>query len=516
GVFTFGDAGFFGSAGDQRLNRPVVAMAPTPSGRGYWLAASDGGVFTFGDATFFGSTAALALRSPVVAMAPTPTGRGYWLGAADGGVFTFGDADFLGSAASVRLDRPIVALAPTPSGQGYWLAAADGGIFTFGDGAFLGSMGGTRLARPTVGLAITPRAMGYWIAAADGGVFTFGGAGFEGSAGGLPLKAPIVAAAAAPVLVRAETSVFYYPWWGTPAVDGSWVEWAAGGRTPPIDIAADFYPARGVYSSQDPAVLAAQMAEIRAAGIDEVASSWWGRGSFEDRHLALLVKATADRGLRLAVLLEPYAGRSPATVAADIAHLRATHGITRFYLYEADRSPVEGWAAITPGLSGVLVHAQSGNRTSMLSGAFAGFVRQAGFDGLFTYDAVRYSAADLATVCAGARQRGLRCAPSVAPQYRATRQKPNDQRVVSPQGGARYDGLWDGALAAGADTVTITSYNEWHEGTQIEGARPYCFADGHCSPGYDGVYGRVGPAADRAFLDRTAVWAALFRDARPA
>ena len=38
------------------LNKPVVGMAATPDGKGYWLVASDGGVFTFGDAQFYGST----------------------------------------------------------------------------------------------------------------------------------------------------------------------------------------------------------------------------------------------------------------------------------------------------------------------------------------------------------------------------------------------------------------------------------------------------------------------------
>jgi len=32
-------------------------MATTPDGRGYWLAALDGGVFAFGDAGFYGSVA---------------------------------------------------------------------------------------------------------------------------------------------------------------------------------------------------------------------------------------------------------------------------------------------------------------------------------------------------------------------------------------------------------------------------------------------------------------------------
>ena len=39
----------------SRLVSPIVGMAPTPSGKGYWLVASDGGVFTFGDAHFYGS-----------------------------------------------------------------------------------------------------------------------------------------------------------------------------------------------------------------------------------------------------------------------------------------------------------------------------------------------------------------------------------------------------------------------------------------------------------------------------
>jgi hypothetical protein len=63
------------------------------------LVAADGGIFTFGDARFFGSTGALALNEPIVGMAATPDGNGYWMVAADGGVFSFGDAQYHGSAA---------------------------------------------------------------------------------------------------------------------------------------------------------------------------------------------------------------------------------------------------------------------------------------------------------------------------------------------------------------------------------------------------------------------------------
>jgi hypothetical protein len=37
------------------VNAPIVGMAATPSGKGYWLVAADGGVFAFGDATYMGN-----------------------------------------------------------------------------------------------------------------------------------------------------------------------------------------------------------------------------------------------------------------------------------------------------------------------------------------------------------------------------------------------------------------------------------------------------------------------------
>ena len=39
----------------MNLNQPIVGMARTPDGGGYWLVAQDAGVFTYGDAQFSGS-----------------------------------------------------------------------------------------------------------------------------------------------------------------------------------------------------------------------------------------------------------------------------------------------------------------------------------------------------------------------------------------------------------------------------------------------------------------------------
>ncbi|MEM9035876.1 MAG: hypothetical protein AAGD18_14870, partial [Actinomycetota bacterium] len=106
-------------------------------------------------APFLGSMGATTLNQPVVGIAATPTGNGYWLVASDGGVFAFGDAPFLG--ADVDGGVPVVDLAPSPGG-GYWVALADGTVRAAGDAAAADG------ATPTgATVAIVPASAGYWL-----------------------------------------------------------------------------------------------------------------------------------------------------------------------------------------------------------------------------------------------------------------------------------------------------------------------------------------------------------------
>jgi hypothetical protein len=77
------------------------------------MVASDGGIFAFGDSPFLGSMGGTPLTLPMVGMARTPSGKGYWLDASDGGIFTFGDAPFLGSEGAHPLNKPVVGMAAT-------------------------------------------------------------------------------------------------------------------------------------------------------------------------------------------------------------------------------------------------------------------------------------------------------------------------------------------------------------------------------------------------------------------
>jgi len=173
-VYSFGVPSYGSPAGP--LNKPVVTVTPTPDHRGYWMAATDGGIFSYGDAHFYGSTGALTLNKPIVGMAPTPDGAGYWLVASDGGIFSFGDAHFYGSTGAIVLNRPVVGMAPSPDGAGYRLVATDGGIFSFGDAQFYGSTGSVTLGDPVERVVSTTSGSGYWIVEQNGTAMPFGDA----------------------------------------------------------------------------------------------------------------------------------------------------------------------------------------------------------------------------------------------------------------------------------------------------------------------------------------------------
>jgi hypothetical protein len=208
GIFSFGNAIFYGSMGGTPLNAPVVGMAVTHDGGGYWLVASDGGVFSFGDAPYLGSLGGSHQSSPIVGMGVLTfaffgpdTQQGYWLVAADGAVYPFGAAPSLGPGTGSP-PSPVVGISADPRTAGYWLVTANGSVLSFGDAPNEGSAAGLPLNKPMVGMATRYDAeadtFAYWEAASDGGIFTFGDTPFYGSTGGMSLNAPIVGIAATP------------------------------------------------------------------------------------------------------------------------------------------------------------------------------------------------------------------------------------------------------------------------------------------------------------------------------
>ena len=83
-------------------------------------------------------------------------------------------------------------------------------------------------------------------------------------------------------------SIFYYPWYSTPVRDGEWAHWYVEYDGAPV-LSTPYFPARGLYSSSNAKIVAAQMREIAASGVDTIIVSWWGFDSPEHERLQLVV-----------------------------------------------------------------------------------------------------------------------------------------------------------------------------------------------------------------------------------
>jgi SpoIID/LytB domain protein len=188
GVYTFGDAKFYGSARTYSPPAPTVGLAVDPKTGGYWEVLSNGGIYSF-NAPFYGSARTYSPPAPTVGLAVDPKTGGYWEVLSNGGIYSF-NAPFFGSARTYSPPAPIIGMVVTPDGGGYWEFLSNGGIYSFGDARFYGSARTYSPPAPVVGMAVDPSTGGYWEVLSNGGIYSFN-APFYGSARGAT-STPIV------------------------------------------------------------------------------------------------------------------------------------------------------------------------------------------------------------------------------------------------------------------------------------------------------------------------------------
>ena len=180
-----------------------------------------------------------------------------------------------------------------------------------------------------------------------------------------------------------------------------------------------------------------------------------------------LVLAPAQKlGLKVAAHIEPPPSRNSNSIMGDYQYLRAK-GIRDFYIYQAQSMSNTALRAVNDANSDDRIFGEAANEAGVRDGSFAQWLQDAHFNGLYTYDPRGFKASEFGGICDTARAHALLCMPSVGPGWDATRAT-KITAVVKRANGAVYDQYWQAAIDAHADIVTITSYNEWHEGTQIE------------------------------------------------
>jgi glycoprotein endo-alpha-1,2-mannosidase len=273
-------------------------------------------------------------------------------------------------------------------------------------------------------------------------------------------------------------------------------------------------------SCNDPELLRTHMRQLREAGVGVICASWWGRDTFTDRALPGVFRAAEEAGLKVNFHLEPFPGRNAASTRAAIQYLVQRYGSSPachrlpdhgnrpvFFVYDSYLTPAGEWATVlqpkgTNTLRGTAADA-------VVIGLWVKereekFMSDGGFDGFYTYFATDGSTYGSTTrnwprLAEWARASGKLFVPCVAPGYVDTRIRPwKGVNTCDREAGAYYDRMWEAALAVSPALVGITSFNEWHEGTQIEPATPkqtagFTYLD----------YGSLGAGY---YLKRTAFW----------
>ncbi len=326
---------------------------------------------------------------------------------------------------------------------------------------------------------------------------------------------------------------FYYPWYGNPEVDGEYRHWrhdqmgdVPDRRTYPggDDIGADFYPALGCYSSADPVIVQKHMLWAERAGVGTFCVSWWGIGSPEDVLLPSLFKSAGFHNMKISLHLEPFPGRDPASLREALAHLLGRFGdhqaLYRLpgdgrpvcYVYDSYLTPPDAWAELlTPDGSLTI---RGTDLDVIMLGLWVGeddgpALRDGGFDGTYTYfatDGFTYGSttANWCELADYSRENGLLFVPCVGPGYADLRIRPwNGANQREREGGDYYRRMTAVAVDLASVLIGLTSFNEWHEGTQIEPAASRALPDF--------TYRDYRPLGPNAYLDLTADWVGDYR-----
>ncbi len=304
--------------------------------------------------------------------------------------------------------------------------------------------------------------------------------------------------------VNYNVHTFYYSWYGNPEVDGAYNNWNhpiiphwadstwnnLGSYPGGDDIGANYFPQIGCYSSNDPEIIDLHMKQIRQAGIGVVAISWWGKDSFSDKSILAYLEIAHKHELKLAFHIEPIY----KTTREFKAHLEyiidkysehpafyKLNGKPFYYLYNSYKLNYQKWQSLlnpdsissirNTSLDGVFISLW----TLRLDGEFA---LVSGFDGVYTYyasDGFHYgcTTSNWPSMSEYAEENDLIFVPCVGPGYIDTRIRPwNEKNTRNREEGQYYEKMFVSAIHANPDFIGITSFNEWHEGTQIEPAVP--------------------------------------------
>lgn len=335
-----------------------------------------------------------------------------------------------------------------------------------------------------------------------------------------------------------KTIAFYYDWYGNEEFDGGMSHWAHVVLNDPADsnntgfipgtesnIAANFYPELGRYSNRDPKIIKEHMEMFKKARIGVAALSWWNENNAaEGEKNRLLLDEAEKAGVKVCFHIEPYGNRTASSVRDNIKKIVDLYGNHPafyriddkpvFFIYDSYLISTEEWARLLANEGDITIRNTSydskviGLWLNSISDEGPKFLK-ANFDGFYTYfSAVGFNHGanpeNWIEFQKWAEENDKLFIPSVGPGYIDTRVRVwNTFTTRDRNNGYYYDMMYKKAIDANVPYISITSFNEWHEGTQIEPAKPY--------KGAEFTYLDYGSLPTDYYLTRTAYWVGEYK-----
>jgi hypothetical protein len=275
---------------------------------------------------------------------------------------------------------------------------------------------------------------------------------------------------------------FYYPWY-------SYSDWCPC-RMPDVPMIS--------YNSADGAIIDRQLQWAANAGLNGFISSWWGQGDQTDTNFANLLahsttlEQTAGYHFASTIYFEsdsPHL-QGEANMVDALRYVIAQYSNNPHFLHWRGKPVIFVWDPLGHGRTlalwaSVLQQVDPQHRVVWSAEGVNMHLLDV-FDGIHLFSAGYWGLldGDMAAVDQGFRNKvnaynaahGTHkiWAAGVMPGY-------DDTRVPGRQGtfkvprdsGATYHTSWEAAIASNPDWITITSFNEWFEGSMIEPSVTY-------------------------------------------
>ncbi|TFF85423.1 MAG: hypothetical protein EU551_04045 [Promethearchaeota archaeon] len=270
----------------------------------------------------------------------------------------------------------------------------------------------------------------------------------------------------------------------------------------PWDIAAENHPTVGtdnlvLYDSADPDAIRFHLDLAEYAGIDTFIATWWGQGNRMDNNFEQLLNITEmydypmQQTIYFETMQDKYSYENPNVVQNlynDLTYVIDNYGNHSKFLkiYDKDlklerpvifvysavfKPSVENWESVI-----VMLHKNNYYPFLIADMAFKSINEEIFdiFDGFHMYNplGVYRDEPDRALqrietlVLASRVHNDLACA-TVLPGYNDTQVR-HGVGSLERKNGETYKYTWEVAIQSNPDWILICSFNEWHEGTEIE------------------------------------------------